>query len=134
MASESSCLRICICLISEVQHQQAQYERKIAQLRESQRRRPQAARARGSPPAAALADIVLPIASCFEREALKVGFEICEEAQSLVQYRRAVVPPPGEARSDTEVIFDLAGRLGLAEQFWDGDAAYRHLERASAPG
>jgi len=84
-------------------------------------------------PTAALADIVLPIASCFEREALKVGFEISEEAQSLVQYRQAVVPPPGEARSDTEVIFDLAGRLGLAEQFWDGevDAAYRHQLRPS---
>src|SRR5262249_39283322 len=36
-------------------------------------------------PTAALADIVLPIASCFEREALKIGFEINTEAQSLVQ-------------------------------------------------
>jgi anaerobic selenocysteine-containing dehydrogenase len=42
--------------------------------------------------------------------------------------RQAIVPPPGEARSDTEFIFDLAGRLGLGEQFWNGDidAAYRH--------
>jgi anaerobic selenocysteine-containing dehydrogenase len=78
-------------------------------------------------PTAALADVVLPIASCFEREALKIGFEINAEAQSLVQLRQAVVPPPGKARPDTDVIFDLAGRLGLGEHFWHGDidASYR---------
>ena len=79
-------------------------------------------------PTASLADIVLPIASCFEREALKIGFEISEEAQSLVQLRQAIVPPPGEARPDTDFIFDLAVRLGLGEEFWNGDidAAYRY--------
>jgi anaerobic selenocysteine-containing dehydrogenase len=78
-------------------------------------------------PTAQLADIVLPVASCFERGALKLGFEITPEAQSVIQLRPAVVPPPGEARSDTDIIFDLAARLGLAEQFWNGDveAAYR---------
>src|SRR5262249_45659311 len=80
------------------------------------------------PPTGALADIVFPIASCFEREALKIGFEINTEAQSLVQFRQPIVPPPGKARPDTDFIFDLAGRLGLGEQFWRGDidAAYRH--------
>jgi anaerobic selenocysteine-containing dehydrogenase len=79
-------------------------------------------------PTAELADVVLPVASAFEREGLKMGFEISQEAQSLIQLRPAVVPPPGEARSDTKIIFDLATRLGLAEQFWNGDidAAYRH--------
>lgn len=79
-------------------------------------------------PTAELADVVLPAASCFEREALKLGFEVSEEAQSLLQLRPAVVPPPGEARSDTDIVFDLATRLGLAEAFWGGDpeAAYRH--------
>ncbi len=79
-------------------------------------------------PTAALADVVLPVASAFEREALKIGFEINTEAQSLIQLRQAVVPPPGEARADTEIVFDLANRLGLAAQFWNGDieAAYRH--------
>jgi anaerobic selenocysteine-containing dehydrogenase len=79
-------------------------------------------------PTAEMADIVLPVASAFEREGLKIGFEISEEAQSLVQLRPAVVPPPGEARPDTEIIFELAVRLGLGEQFWNGDidAAYRH--------
>lgn len=79
-------------------------------------------------PTAAFADIVLPVASCFEREALKIGFEISEHAQSHVQLRQAIVSPPGEARSDTNFIFDLAERLGLGEHFWNGDvdAAYRY--------
>jgi anaerobic selenocysteine-containing dehydrogenase len=79
-------------------------------------------------PTAEMADIVLPVASAFEREGLKIGFEISEEAQSLVQLRPAVVRPPGEARPDTDFIFDLAVRLGLDGQFWNGDvdAAYRH--------
>jgi anaerobic selenocysteine-containing dehydrogenase len=79
-------------------------------------------------PTAELADIVLPSASAFEREALKVGFEISAEAQSLVQLRRRVVEPRGEARSDTQIVFDLACRLGLGAHFWDGDieAAYRY--------
>ena len=78
-------------------------------------------------PTAALADIVLPVASCFEREALKLGFEISAAAQSRVQLRQTIVAPPGEARSDTDVVLGLATRLGLGEQFWNGDvdAAYR---------
>jgi anaerobic selenocysteine-containing dehydrogenase len=78
-------------------------------------------------PTAAMADIVFPAASAFEREGLKIGFEISPEAQSLVQLRPATVPPVGEARPDSEIVFGLAERLGLAEQFWNGDidAAYR---------
>ena len=79
-------------------------------------------------PTAELADVVLPVASSFERGALKFGFEVSLEAQSHVQFRQAVIPPPGEARPDTDIIFELAARLGLAAQFWNGDieAAYRH--------
>ena len=79
-------------------------------------------------PTAEMADVILPVASAFEREALKIGFEISEAAQSLIQLRPTVVPPPGEARADTEIVFELAVRLGLAEHFWGGDmdAAYRH--------
>ena len=78
-------------------------------------------------PTAELADVVLPVASCFEREALKIGFEISAEAQSHVQLRQAIVAPPGEARSDTDIVLGLATRLGLGEHFWNGDvdAAYR---------
>ena len=79
-------------------------------------------------PTAEMADIVFPIASGFEREALRIGFELSAAHQSHVQFRQAVVPPPGEARSDTDLIFGLARRLGLEAQFWGGDvdAAYRH--------
>ncbi|HXF61410.1 MAG TPA: molybdopterin-dependent oxidoreductase [Caldilineaceae bacterium] len=79
-------------------------------------------------PTAELADVVLPVASAFEREALKLGFEVSAEAQSLVQFRQRVIEPRGEARSDTEIIFDLACRLGLGSHFWDGDieAAYAY--------
>ncbi len=78
-------------------------------------------------PTAELADIVLPIASTFEREALKIGFEISAEAQSLVQLRPRSSRRRGEARSDTDFVFDLAERLGLGQHFWNGDvdAAYR---------
>ena len=79
-------------------------------------------------PTAELADVVLPVASSFEREGLKIGFETSLEAQSLIQLRPPVAPPPGEARPDTDIVFDLAARLGLADQFWNGDIddAYRH--------
>jgi anaerobic selenocysteine-containing dehydrogenase len=79
-------------------------------------------------PTSELADIVLPVTSPFEAEALKIGFEVSEEAQSLVQLRRPLVPPRGEARSDLQIVFALATRLGLGEHFWDGDldAAFRH--------
>ena len=39
-------------------------------------------------PTAELADIVLPVASCFEREALNFGFDISAEAQSQMQFRQ----------------------------------------------
>jgi anaerobic selenocysteine-containing dehydrogenase len=79
-------------------------------------------------PTAELADVVLPVASPFEREGLKIGFDIGAAAQSLVQLRQRVVEPRGEARGDTEIVFDLACRLGLADRFWNGDvdAAQRH--------
>jgi anaerobic selenocysteine-containing dehydrogenase len=79
-------------------------------------------------PTAEMADVVLPVASPFEREALKIGFDISPDAQSLVQLRPPVVQPCGVARSDTQIVFDLACRLGLGEFFWGGDieAAYRY--------
>jgi anaerobic selenocysteine-containing dehydrogenase len=79
-------------------------------------------------PTAELADVVLPVATPFEREGLKIGFDVSPAAQSLVQLRRPVVEPRGEARSDTEIVFDLACRLGLGAHFWEGDveAAYRY--------
>lgn len=64
-------------------------------------------------PTADLADIVLPVASPFETEALRVGFEVSQQEQSHVQLRRPVVTPSGEACSDLQIVFALAERLGL---------------------
>lgn len=79
-------------------------------------------------PTAQMADVVLPVATPFEREGLKIGFEVSPAAQSLVQLRRRVVEPRGESRPDTEIVFNLACRLGLGDHFWNGDveAACRH--------
>ncbi len=79
-------------------------------------------------PTAELADIVLPVASAFETEALRIGFEVSAAAQAHVQLRPRVVPPQGEARSDIAIVCDLANRLGLGEHLFGGDveAAWRH--------
>jgi anaerobic selenocysteine-containing dehydrogenase len=79
-------------------------------------------------PTAQLADYVLPVASFLECPTLISGWKLPFPAQSHLHYRPAVLPPRGEVRSDTQIVFDLAVRLGLDEQFWQGDveAAYRH--------
>jgi anaerobic selenocysteine-containing dehydrogenase len=79
-------------------------------------------------PTASFADIVLPVASAWEREGLSVGFRVDQAAAERVQLRRAIVAPRGESRPDIAVVFDLAVRLGLGEHFWhgDADAALRH--------
>jgi anaerobic selenocysteine-containing dehydrogenase len=79
-------------------------------------------------PTAAFADILLPITSAWEREGLCVGFRVDRSACEWVQLRPAIVPPRGEARSDIDLVFDLAVRLGLGKHFWNGDveAALRY--------
>src|SRR6185503_11011908 len=79
-------------------------------------------------PTATYADIVLPIASAWEREGLSVGFRVSQAANERVQLRPAIVPLRGEARPDIDLVFDLAVRLGLGEHFWQGDieAGLRH--------
>ncbi|MFH1491486.1 MAG: molybdopterin-dependent oxidoreductase [Pseudomonadota bacterium] len=72
-------------------------------------------------PPALLADIVLPAASFWEAWHVRAGFEHTPEANGHVQLREAVVPPRHESKPDTEIIFELAKRLGLAELFWGGD-------------
>lgn len=80
-------------------------------------------------PTSRFADVVLPAASWMESSALKVGHRYPLDSMAHVQFREAVVPPLYERRSDVEIIFGLATRLGLADVFWKGDieAGYRHL-------
>jgi anaerobic selenocysteine-containing dehydrogenase len=77
-------------------------------------------------PTAAMADVVLPVSSAWEREGLRVGFGPTQDGETLVQLRPRVVAPLGEARSDTWIVCELAKRLGLGALFWDGDEDAGH--------
>ncbi|WP_328303092.1 molybdopterin-dependent oxidoreductase [Streptomyces sp. NBC_00435] len=72
-------------------------------------------------PTSTSADIVLPVNSAYEHEALRFGFEVSHRAQEQVQLRPRMVEPQGESRSDTEFVFDLACRLGMGGEFFYGD-------------
>jgi anaerobic selenocysteine-containing dehydrogenase len=80
-------------------------------------------------PTAQFADVVLPISTPWEREALRIGFEVSQAAEELVQLRPQIVAAAGESRSDAWVVFELAKRLGLGDQFWQGslDEGMRYM-------
>jgi anaerobic selenocysteine-containing dehydrogenase len=80
-------------------------------------------------PTSRFADVLLPAASWMESSALKVGHRYPLQAMAHIQFREAVVPPLYERRSDVEILFGLATRLGLGDVFWGGDveAGYRYL-------
>jgi anaerobic selenocysteine-containing dehydrogenase len=59
------------------------------------------------------ADIVLPAATSVERT------EVRAYPQKYVVYTEPVIEPIGEARSDTDIIFGLAEKLGLEYQTYD---------------
>jgi anaerobic selenocysteine-containing dehydrogenase len=79
-------------------------------------------------PSAACADLLLPASTCWEHEGLMPSFATAEETATWVQLRPRVVQPLHESRSDLEIIFDLATRLGLRENFFnsDIDLAWNH--------
>ena len=80
-------------------------------------------------PSARYADIFLPVNTPWEREGLRIGFEISAEADRWVQLRQRMVTPRGDARSDNDIVFDLACRLGMGEQFFGGslEAGWNHM-------
>jgi anaerobic selenocysteine-containing dehydrogenase/ferredoxin-NADP reductase len=80
-------------------------------------------------PTARCADIVLPVSTPWERESLRIGFEISEDAENLIQLRPAFVKARGESRSDLDIVFDLACRLGFSEEFFGGsiEAGWNHI-------
>ena len=84
-------------------------------------------------PSAAYADIILPVNTPWERDALKSNFQVDQTAVSFVQYRKKVIKAEGESQSDAWIAFELAKRLGLSEVFWDGnlDASYREILKPS---
>jgi anaerobic selenocysteine-containing dehydrogenase len=79
-------------------------------------------------PTAELCDYVLPATSFLEMGSVGNDFRHRQQGKLHVQYRPNVVAPLAERRSDTWMIFELAKRLGLGEDFWQGDidAAYEY--------
>ncbi|WP_061151843.1 molybdopterin-dependent oxidoreductase [Caballeronia arvi] len=71
-------------------------------------------------PSSRYADIFLPINTPWEREGLRIGFEIDERAVELVQLRQRMVTPRGESRADYDIVFALATRLGMRDAFFGG--------------
>ena len=72
-------------------------------------------------PSAELADIVLPAATFYESFHVRLGFPNLLSSRRWIQYRPRVIRPLYETRSDMEILFDLACRLGLGDRFWNGD-------------
>nr|WP_067289299.1 molybdopterin-dependent oxidoreductase [Marinobacterium profundum] len=71
-------------------------------------------------PSSRFADILLPVNTPWEREALRAGFEIDAQAVEHIQLRQRMVSPRGESKSDTEIVFALAEQLGMGELFFNG--------------
>lgn len=80
-------------------------------------------------PATLQADIVLPAATHLERPAL-LAYPGCAY-QGEIRYRHQVLPARGEARPDAQMFLDIAVRLGMGEQFWQGDLEASWAEMAS---
>jgi anaerobic selenocysteine-containing dehydrogenase/ferredoxin-NADP reductase len=72
-------------------------------------------------PSSLYADILLPVNTFYERDAMRVGFTSGKMAEQHIQYRPRMVEPLGESRSDAEIAFAIADELGLRDQFFGGD-------------
>jgi anaerobic selenocysteine-containing dehydrogenase len=72
------------------------------------------------------ADIILPVATSWEREGLRTGFDGSLEGLRHVQLRPPVVAPVGESRSDTDIVIGLAARLDLGDRMFDLDIDRGH--------
>lgn len=66
-------------------------------------------------PTARMADIVLPASSWLERDNLISSFQV-SPTYTIAQQKCAELP---EARSDVDIVCDLAKRLGVGEHFWE---------------
>ena len=85
-------------------------------------------------PTASHADIFLPVNTPWEREGLRTDFRVDQRASALVQYRHPMIDSRGESQSDAWIAFQLAGRLGLNNVFWDGDIDLGYAEMLGPSG
>jgi len=74
------------------------------------------------------ATVFFPAATHLERQALIVS------GAGRIQYRPAAVTPLGEAKGDTELVFELAESLGLGGEFWGGNIHSSYDERLEGAG
>lgn len=79
-------------------------------------------------PTAECADLVLPVSMPWERDALRIGFEITQAAAETIQFRQRMLPRFAESRADYEIVMSLATRMGLGDRFFGGDivAGWNH--------
>jgi anaerobic selenocysteine-containing dehydrogenase len=80
------------------------------------------------------ADIVLPVATSWEREGLRTGFDASLDGLRRVQLRPAVIDRVGQARSDTDIVLALSRRLGLSPLMFDCDADEGHAHVLAPSG
>jgi anaerobic selenocysteine-containing dehydrogenase len=72
-------------------------------------------------PATQFADIVLPIASWLERSMLIIGRGGYVSTPGYVRLVEPAIEPVGESWPEWKIFSELAKRLGLGHEFWDGD-------------
>jgi anaerobic selenocysteine-containing dehydrogenase len=80
-------------------------------------------------PTANLANIVLPVASAWEREGLCTGFDCSLIGMRHVQLRQPVIPAVGDSQSDTSIVMKLSKLLGFSDKFFncDVDSGYNEI-------
>ncbi len=80
------------------------------------------------------ADIVLPVATSWERDGLRTGFDASLEGLRRVQLRPAVIAPVGQSRSDIDIVLALSRRLGLADAMFGCDVDRGHANVLAPSG
>lgn len=73
------------------------------------------------------ADIVLPAASTLERDDISVGGTYSNDK---IYAMKKVIEPVGESLSDYEICEGLADKLGIWQQFTDGEEMMFHIQAA----
>jgi anaerobic selenocysteine-containing dehydrogenase len=68
-------------------------------------------------PGMEFADIVLPAATSIERNMLVIP----PYSPGIAKITELVIEPLGESWPEWKIVFELAGRLGMGAEFWNGD-------------
>jgi anaerobic dimethyl sulfoxide reductase subunit A len=74
-------------------------------------------------PTARQCDVVLPAASPLEKEDIGIPW-----LGNYLLYKAAALPPRGSARSDWDIFFDLADRMGAGREFSGGRTASQWID------